>query len=77
VVIRDQYTEETVHDVTGLPCPYFGLRPFTYEFSSRYAGRSRQLDHALERLTTPGAEQPLVFVTGMSGSGKTSFVQAG
>ena len=39
-------------------------------------GRQRQLDTAKQVLTTAGDERIVLFVTGASGSGKSSFAQA-
>lgn len=63
--------------VAGLPNPYPELRPFTYTDRASFAGRERLVSAALAQLTTPGQEQTLLFVTGASGCGKSSFVQAG
>src|SRR5215217_2980414 len=65
------------HDVAGLPNPYLGLTSFTYETRDRYAGRERQVAEALDVLTTAGEERVALLVTGASGSGKSSFAQAG
>ena len=65
------------YNVQGLPNPYLGLQPFTYAERERYAGREAQIQLAIEKLTTPGQQRVLLFVTGASGSGKSSFAQAG
>jgi WD40 repeat protein len=65
------------YDVLGLPNPYLALKSFTYEERDRYAGRTDEIRDWLEKLTTDGEEIPLLFVTGDSGSGKSSFVRAG
>ncbi len=70
-------TEDATHDVNGLPCPYLGLESFTYSTHDRYAGREQQVAEALRQLTSPGEEQAVLFVTGASGSGKSSFALAG
>ena len=70
-------TEDAAYNVDGLPNPYLGLRPFGYDDRAIYAGREAKVQEALEKLTKPGAEQTVLFVTGASGSGKSSFVQAG
>jgi hypothetical protein len=69
--------EDTTYDVSGLPCPYLGLESFTHTTRDRYAGREQELREALLLLTSPGEEQVVLFVTGASGSGKSSFAQAG
>lgn len=68
---------ETAYDVRGLANPFLGLRSFTYEERGRYAGRAQTVEEAVRLITTPGAQRTLLFVTGVSGSGKSSFVQAG
>ncbi len=81
VVGRDKITtvitDEKTYDVAGLPNPYLGLRSFTYVERARYAGRERSIGEAVMKLTTPGEQRPLLFITGASGSGKSSFAQAG
>jgi WD40 repeat protein len=77
---RDIYkiTEELAYDVSDLTYnPYLGLAPYSYETRAFYGGRDQQIGETVERLTRAGAEPVLVFVTGASGSGKSSFVQAG
>ncbi|GAC1317343.1 MAG: hypothetical protein NVSMB2_10950 [Chloroflexota bacterium] len=64
-------------DVGGRPNPYLGLQAFSYATRERYAGRERQVAEAMDLLTTPGTERVVLFVTGASGSGKSSFAQAG
>jgi hypothetical protein len=68
---------DEAHDVRGLENPYLGLRPFTYEDRERFAGREATVAMALDLLTCPGAQRVALFVTGASGSGKSSFAQAG
>ncbi len=70
-------TEEQAYNVAGLPNPYLGLRAFTYADQASFAGREREVAATVARLTAPGAPRPLLFVTGASGSGKSSFAQAG
>ncbi len=53
--------------------PYLGLRPFTIADSSRFFGREREVEAALNRLQ----QEPLLALVGASGAGKSSFVQAG
>lgn len=64
-------------DVQGLTCPYLGLRHYTYDDRAMYAGRHHDIDRGVDFLTRPGEQRTLLFVTGVSGSGKSSFVQAG
>ena len=68
--------EEQAYNVHGLDNPYLGLRAFTYAERTLYAGREQTAQDALEKLTAPGAACPLLFITGASGSGKSSFAQA-
>ncbi len=70
-------TGEVAYDVRGLPNPYLGLRSFTYADRTAYGGREGEIAQAVSALTRPGQQQVLYFVTGASGSGKSSFVQAG
>ncbi len=76
---RDQITieEETRFDVTGLLNPYLGLRSFTHAEREAYAGRTRLIERAVEQIANPEDRQTLSFITGASGSGKSSFAQAG
>jgi hypothetical protein len=53
------------------------LAAFTYAERAQYAGRDRQIAEGIARLTTPGEQRVLLFITGASGSGKSSFAQAG
>ncbi|HYN88933.1 MAG TPA: hypothetical protein VER55_10395, partial [Ardenticatenaceae bacterium] len=75
--IQITYAGDAAYDVHGLPNPYLGLRSFTYEERMRYAGRARTIESAVDILTAPGAARTLLFVTGASGSGKSSLAQAG
>lgn len=68
---------EKAYDVRGLPNPYLGLRAFTYADRAAFAGREALIDESVSRITTPGDPQSLSFITGASGSGKSSFAQAG
>jgi WD40 repeat protein len=68
---------EQQYDVRGLPNPYLGLRSFTYNDRGRYAGRQRTVEVAVQKLTSVDANRSLLFITGASGSGKSSFAQAG
>jgi WD40 repeat protein len=65
------------YDVRGLDNPYLGLAAFTYAERAKYAGRERVVEQAVELLTTPGEQRTLLFITGASGSGKSSLAQAG
>jgi WD40 repeat protein len=70
-------TEETAYTVHGLTNPYLGLRAFGYEDRAIYAGREQLAQETIQRLTSLGVQQALLFITGASGSGKSSFAQAG
>jgi Novel STAND NTPase 1 len=71
-------TAEQTYDVSDLSAnPDRGLAGFTYENRAFYGGRNQQISEALQLLTADGEQPSLVFVTGASGSGKSSFVQAG
>lgn len=78
---RDQithvYHEDQRYDVAGLPNPFLGLEAFRYEDRAKFGGRGREISAAIARMTEPGQQQTLVFVIGASGSGKSSFAQAG
>ena len=71
-------TEELSYDVSDLSSnPYLGLASYTYATRAFYGGREPLVRDAIARLTAAGDEPVLVFVTGASGSGKSSFAQAG
>lgn len=70
-------TLNPANDVRGLSNPYLGLRSFSYQERKRYAGRDQEIQVAKRRLTASFAPLSLLFVTGESGCGKSSFVQAG
>jgi hypothetical protein len=53
--------------------PYPGLRPFEAHEWMIFFGREKIIEDVIERL----ARQPLVFIHGSSGSGKSSLVRAG
>ena len=76
-VAGDYLAGGEAYNVAGLKNPYLGLRAFTYNERSIYAGRDLKIAAAVRLLTEPGAERSLLFVTGASGSGKSSFVRAG
>lgn len=70
-------SSEQAYDVRGLANPYLGLRSFTYDDQARFAGRERLVNEIIKRIGVPNTQCTLLFVTGASGSGKTSVVQAG
>lgn len=57
--------------------PYLGLAAYTYNDQPKYAGREPQIVEAVDKLTTPSEQRVLLFITGASGSGKSSFARAG
>lgn len=73
-----EITQERAYDVAGLlPNPYLGLAAFTYADAAKYGGREKLVQETVLKLTVPAAPSTLYFVTGASGSGKSSFAQAG
>jgi len=70
-------TDAQQYDVHGLANPYLGLQSFTYADHAKYAGREKLIVETVARLTTLDDPLALLFITGASGSGKSSFVQAG
>jgi WD40 repeat protein len=74
---KNVFLEDAAYTVAGLANPYLGLSAFTYAERTLYAGRTDTLAHAVHQLTDAGGERVLLFVTGASGSGKSSFVLGG
>lgn len=74
---RDAVLDDSPYAVGGMDSPFLGLRSFTYANRSRYAGHNEALANALDVLTRPGEQLVFLLVTGASGSGKSSFIQAG
>jgi hypothetical protein len=67
-------TEDLTYDVNDLTAnPYLGLASYTYATRALYGGRDQLVREAVARVTAPADEPVLVFVTGASGSGKSSF----
>ncbi len=77
-VLGDKYvtTEDQAYNVHGLANPFLGLRAFTYADRAIYAGREQLTQEAVAYLTAPGSPRTILFITGASGSGKSSFAQA-
>lgn len=76
--ITQVYVEgEQAYDVRSLPNPYLGLLPFTYSDREKYAGRKTLIAGTVAQMTNASAPIVLLFITGASGSGKSSFAQAG
>lgn len=71
------FTAEQAYNVEGLANPYLGLSAYTYAERAKYAGREKLVAETVANLTAPALPSPLLFVTGASGSGKSSFAQAG
>jgi WD40 repeat protein len=69
---------ELADDVSNLSAnPYLGLASYTYATRAFYGGPEPLVREAVTRLMAVDDEPVMVFVTGASGSGKSSFVQAG
>ncbi len=76
-IVSHVYTGDQQYDVRGLASPYLGLQSYTYTDHAKYAGRENQITETVARLSAPDDPLRLLFITGASGSGKSSFVQAG
>jgi len=63
--------------VAGLPNPYLGLHAFSFDDRASFTGRADETREAVRMLTHPTGSRPLLFITGASGCGKSSFAQAG
>ncbi len=58
--------------------PFRGLEPFNFEDCGLYFGRSLAIEEVLDALRKQAqGDMPLVVVSGVSGSGKSSLVRAG
>ena len=77
--VTDSHTATAIYDVSDLPgaSPYPGLASYTYETRELYFGREELANRAMQHISAPGNDSVLFFVTGASGSGKSSFAQAG
>ncbi len=67
----------TKYNVSGLRNPYLGLASYKYAQRELYAGRQNQITSTLANIVDVASPAALYFITGASGSGKSSFVQAG
>jgi len=64
---------ELLEVARDLDVPYKGLYPFSLADSTDFYGREETVQYVLQQLE----EQPIVFLIGPSGSGKSSIVHAG
>jgi WD40 repeat protein/MinD-like ATPase involved in chromosome partitioning or flagellar assembly len=76
IYINQIFHGDTVYNVQGLSNPYPGIVNYTYNDRDKFSGRENITNEAVARLTKTPNIQPHLLVTGASGSGKTSFVQA-
>lgn len=78
VIVPQQITSpRQFYDVRGLPNPYPGMKTLEQEQQALLVGRDTEIKEAIKHLTSPGEEKALCFITGVSGSGKSSFAYAG
>jgi hypothetical protein len=66
---------ETNGNQGEVECPYRGLEPFTKATSQFFFGRDDDIRELLTRLVD--RQEKLIFISGSSGAGKTSLMQAG
>jgi len=71
--LTDLLREGQVGAARGVDCPFRGLLPFSERQAHAFFGRDTEVSAFVERLR----EEPILPVVGVSGAGKTSFVQAG
>ncbi len=71
----DTHQSEITWDVDKLGSPYPGLLHFTRKYAPVFFGRDSETRELLDRLTQP--EGRFIIVSGDSGSGKSSLVDAG
>ncbi len=77
-IAGDVYAADIAYDVSGLPeNPYLGLKAFTYKDRDRFAGRRNSVQQVLHAISATPEPPALFFIVGASGSGKSSFAQAG
>lgn len=62
-------------DIVKLGSPYPGLLHFTRKYAPVFFGRDREVREILDRLREPGGR--FLLISGASGSGKSSLVDAG
>ncbi|PSM32298.1 serine/threonine-protein kinase [Haliangium sp. UPWRP_2] len=66
---------------TSQPCPFPGLEPFSGDSSELHFGREDELAEVFARLRAAAdnrqGEPLVILLSGPSGAGKTSFIQAG
>ena len=73
IVSITNITDAQQYDVCGLSNPNLGLQSFTYVDHAKCAGREKLIAETVARLTAPADPLALLFVTGVSGSGKSSL----
>ncbi len=70
--------EENIEEETWEGNPYLGLKPFKSEHASIFFGREEEVFRFTERMSSVSSSPTrFLLVLGPSGSGKSSFVQAG
>ncbi len=67
------FDENAAPDLADVKCPYVGLEPFREDEAPTFFGRDERTRDLVEAVRT----RTFVFVTGASGSGKSSLVLAG
>ncbi|MEU4711405.1 caspase family protein [Nocardia salmonicida] len=70
-------TRDRAPSESDSPCPYRGLGPFTEADTRFFFGRSELVTDILDQLADFTTNPGLVIVTGTSGVGKSSVLQAG
>jgi WD40 repeat protein/nucleoside phosphorylase len=67
------------YDVADLESPYLHLRSYTNsaDDQAKFAGRGQIIDQMVTRIVNPDQPRTRYFITGASGSGKSSLMQAG
>jgi tetratricopeptide (TPR) repeat protein len=71
--ILDPFDRANAPDLSRQPNPYHGLAAFSEDDAGRFFGRGDEVKTIVDKLH----DQPVVFITGPAGSGKTSIVAAG
>lgn len=71
---------ELESELTEVPCPYPGMRPYEAKDAPFFVGREGLIEQLFQRLhpaNASGLKSRFVAVVGPSGSGKSSLVRAG